>query len=169
VSLSFIIPLTTVVVAVYFFKRSSDEIAYLAAIIAVVGLLLTLVLAPWQIQLLLLVVAAVYTKILWQTPPSVETTEEPEAENKTTLLYRGSNYEHETSNVEVAEVEVERKYRGQVWKTNNFEEAKAIPQTFQITYRGGRVNCQKYVTPPVEEIERSERDLTQPNESNPES
>lgn len=50
----FIIPLITALVSGYIFQKSADEMAYLTGIVALVSLILSLVLAPWQIQLLVL-------------------------------------------------------------------------------------------------------------------
>ncbi|MBE9227206.1 DUF4278 domain-containing protein [Phormidium sp. LEGE 05292] len=147
---SFMIPLTIVFVATYFFKKSADEIAYLSGIVIVIGLLLSLILAPWQIQLLLLVIAAISTLKLRQPNQTIT---EIEIDQKPSLLYRGSNYELNSSNpnnIEIADADLEGKYRGQVWK-NHLSEEPAIPQTFQLTYRGSTVECQKYVVPSEEE------------------
>lgn len=147
---SFMIPLTIVFVATYFLKKSSDEIVYLCGVVIVICLLFSLVLAPWQIQLLLLVIAAIST-LKFRQPN--QTITESEIDNKLPLLYRGSNYEHNASNpnnIEVADADLEGKYRGQVWKNHHTEEA-AIPQTFHLTYRGATVECQKYVALKEEE------------------
>ncbi|MFB2898352.1 DUF4278 domain-containing protein [Aerosakkonemataceae cyanobacterium BLCC-F50] len=165
---SFMIPLSIVFVATYFFKKSSDDIAYLCGIVIVICLLFSLILAPWQIQLLLLVLAALWTINLRQQNQTVV---EVEQENKPTLLYRGSNYEHNASNannIEVAEADLEGKYRGQVWK-NHHKEETAIPQTFHLTYRGATVECQKYVALKDEEeaeIKANGHSPTDRNDSN---
>ena len=146
---TFMIPLTIVLVATYFLKKSSDEIVYLCGIVAAIGLLLSLILAPWQIQLFLLAIAGLSTIKLGQQNQTVEI----EQDNKLPLLYRGNNYEHNSSNpnnIEVAETDLAGKYRGQLWKNDHSEAAK-IPQTFHLTYRGASVDCQKYVAPSNEE------------------
>lgn len=147
---SFMIPLTIVFVATYFLKKSSDEIVYLCGIIVIICLILSLILAPWQIQLLLLVITALST-IKWRQ--SSETITEIELENKPSLLYRGNNYELNTSdpdNIEVSEADLEGIYRGQIWK-NHPPEEDIIPQTFNLTYRGANAECQKYVASPDED------------------
>jgi hypothetical protein len=53
--LFFIIPLLTGLVTGYFLKQN-DEIAYISGLLTVITLILSLILAPWQIQLGLLVV-----------------------------------------------------------------------------------------------------------------
>ncbi|MFB2936328.1 DUF4278 domain-containing protein [Aerosakkonemataceae cyanobacterium BLCC-F154] len=142
---TFMIPLTIFIVATYFVKKSSDEIVYLCGLIAIVGLLLSLILAPWQIQLFLLVIAGLSTLKLRQPNQTVL---EIEPTNKLSLLYRGSNYEHSSvsNNHEVAETDLTGKYRGQVWQNHHSEAAK-IPQIFHLRYRGANLDCQKYVAP----------------------
>lgn len=62
--LPFLIPLTTAIVAGYIFKNSADEMAYLTGLVTLVSLILSLVLAPWQLQLLVLMLVLVSTKRL---------------------------------------------------------------------------------------------------------
>ncbi len=52
--LFFLIPLATGLVSGYIFQKSADEMAYLSGIVALISLIFSLVLAPWQIQLLVL-------------------------------------------------------------------------------------------------------------------
>jgi len=63
-ALSFLIPLFTGLITGYIFKKGVDEIAYFAGILAVISLIISLVLAPWQIQLLLLIVVLITTQRL---------------------------------------------------------------------------------------------------------
>ena len=64
--LFFLIPLITALLTSYIFKKSSDEMAYLTGIITLVSLILCLVLAPWQLQLLVLGLVLFSTKKLLQ-------------------------------------------------------------------------------------------------------
>jgi hypothetical protein len=64
--LFFLIPLCTALVTGYLFKKSTDEIAYLAGMFTVISLILSLVLAPWQIQLGLLIIVLIMTNRLLQ-------------------------------------------------------------------------------------------------------
>ncbi len=63
-ALSFLIPLFTGLITGYIFKKGVDEITYFAGILAVISLIISLVLAPWQIQLLLLIVVLITTERL---------------------------------------------------------------------------------------------------------
>ena len=64
--LFFLIPLSICVITGYIFNRCSDEVGYLAGLFAIISLVLSLILAPWEIQVLLLVVVLVTTKKLLQ-------------------------------------------------------------------------------------------------------
>ncbi|MGI2907521.1 hypothetical protein [Tolypothrix sp. VBCCA 56010] len=63
-TLSFLIPLFTSLITGYIFKKGVDEIFYFAGILAVISIVISLVLAPWQIQLLLLIAVLISTQIL---------------------------------------------------------------------------------------------------------
>ena len=62
--LFFLIPLLTCIVAGYIFKYSADELAYLTGSVTLVCLILSLVLAPWQLQLFVLVIVTISTRRL---------------------------------------------------------------------------------------------------------
>ncbi|MBW4644882.1 MAG: hypothetical protein KME23_18140 [Goleter apudmare HA4340-LM2] len=61
---SFLVPLFTGLLTGYLVKKTNDEIAYLGGVFAIISLILSLVLAPWQIQLMLLIIVLVSTKKL---------------------------------------------------------------------------------------------------------
>jgi predicted membrane protein len=65
-NLFFLIPLTASLLASYICKNSADELAYLTAVIAAASLILSLVIAPWQLQLLVIAFVLVSTKKLLQ-------------------------------------------------------------------------------------------------------
>lgn len=62
--LFFLIPLMTCLASGYIFKSCADEMAYLTGIITIISLVLSLVLAPWQLQLLILMFVMTSTKQL---------------------------------------------------------------------------------------------------------
>lgn len=62
--LPFLIPLTTCLIAGYLFKSSADEMAYLTGTVTIVSFVLSLILAPWQIQLLVLTLVIISSKHL---------------------------------------------------------------------------------------------------------
>ncbi|MBD2166151.1 hypothetical protein H6G04_17290 [Calothrix membranacea FACHB-236] len=63
-ALFFLVPLCTALITGYFVKQSTDEIAYIAGVFGFICFILSLVLAPWQIQLLLLIVVLLGTNKL---------------------------------------------------------------------------------------------------------
>jgi amino acid permease len=62
--LTFLIPLLTALISGYLFTKSTDEIGYFAGGIAIISFIICLVLAPWEIQLLLLVLVLASTQKL---------------------------------------------------------------------------------------------------------
>ncbi len=65
-NLTFLIPLTTCLVCGYVFKKCADEMAYLTGSVTIVSLILSIIIAPWQIQLLVLAYVMFSTKKLLQ-------------------------------------------------------------------------------------------------------
>ncbi|MFN6536277.1 MAG: hypothetical protein RM021_007865 [Nostoc sp. EkiNYC01] len=72
-ALFFLIPLCTALATGYLFKKSTDEIAYLAGVFAAISLIFSLVLAPWQIQFGLLIIVFLITNKLLQENDSKQT------------------------------------------------------------------------------------------------
>ncbi|MBE9231725.1 hypothetical protein IQ231_08485 [Cuspidothrix issatschenkoi LEGE 03284] len=63
--LFFLMTLVTGVITSYLFKRNDDEITYIAGILTAVIFIVSLVLAPWQIQFgMLMFVVIVSNKLL---------------------------------------------------------------------------------------------------------
>ncbi len=71
--LFFLIPLCAGLAIGYFVKKSSDEIAYLAGVFAAISFIFSLVLAPWQIQVGLLIFVLMITNRLLQENESKQT------------------------------------------------------------------------------------------------
>jgi hypothetical protein len=63
-ALFFLVPLLTGLVTGYLSKKCHDEVAYLISVFTVISLFVSLVLAPWQIQLLLLILVLISTQRL---------------------------------------------------------------------------------------------------------
>ncbi len=64
--LFFLIPLFTGLIAGYFLNKKNDEIGYIAGVLTAISLIFCLILAPWQVQLGLLVVVLFGSKKLLQ-------------------------------------------------------------------------------------------------------
>lgn len=115
---SFTIWLIVSLVAVYIYANSDDEISYLCATISVVSIIGSLVLAPWQIKLLLLVLLLIGQQLPWLKKSIV-----PSQTNK--LVSLSSNGE---SNPKQAKDDTEDKQQDLV-------ETASRP-TFELKYRG---------------------------------
>lgn len=115
--LSFTIWLIVSLVAVYVYANSNDEMAYLCATISVVSIIASLVLAPWQIKLLLLVLVLMSQNLRWVKQSTVP--------SQTNNLVSLSNNE---SQPKAAADQTERKQRDLV-------ETASHP-AFELKYRG---------------------------------
>jgi predicted membrane protein len=134
-TLLFVIPIFTGLVAGYIFKKSTDEIGQIIGVVAAISLALGLILAPWQVQLLLLIVVFVSTKkLLQQNEYKLKSQEKDQEqlnnhqnqelissqaqkiETEAILKYRGSNYQAPDVNVEIQDREVVGRYRGIPWR-----------------------------------------------------
>lgn len=62
--LFFLVPLMTGVVSAYIFNKSAEEMADLSGLVTIVSIILTLILAPWQLQLLVLIAVIISTRRL---------------------------------------------------------------------------------------------------------
>lgn len=60
----FLAPLGIAATAFFIYERSCDEIAILSAVTAITGVLFSLILAPWQLQLIALVVGLILSQRL---------------------------------------------------------------------------------------------------------
>ena len=114
---SFTIWLIVSLIAVYIYANSNDEMAYLCATISVVSIIASLVLAPWQIKLLLLVLVLIGQQLPWLKKSIVP--------SQTKKLASLSNDE---SKPKAALDDTEGKHRELV--------ETAGSQTFELKYRG---------------------------------
>jgi hypothetical protein len=64
--LFFLIPLFTGLITGYFLNKKNDEIGYIAGVLTAISLIFSLILAPWQVHLGLLVVVLFGSKKLLQ-------------------------------------------------------------------------------------------------------
>lgn len=147
-SLLFLMPMAIFLIAAYVFKNSTDEMAYLAASISLVSLVISLFLAPWQLQLLLLML--VLLSNTGQRLPSNQPVES-QTQEKSKLLYRGANYELPPAQLEGTSQEITGTYRGRVWRANDVVNVPSEPQPFNLKYRGVSVSNQKALVPVVKE------------------
>jgi hypothetical protein len=145
-----IIPLGLALVVYYILKHATDEIAYIATAILVVSLIVSLIIAPWQFQFLLLLLVLLSNIRIWQKTEDIEDDLSP-ADPKINMSYRGINYAVQPKNALAANEEVKKaemiigKYRGQVLKTHFPQHTQVQSKTtsnFEIQYRGIKVKPQ---------------------------
>ncbi len=161
-SFTFLIPMAIFLIAAYIFKNSTDEISYLAASISLISLFFSLLLAPWPLQLLLLVLILFSNRGQWVPSQNLVKSQE---EEKIKLLYRGANYELPIPTSEVTEVEVTGKYRGQVWRTRQLVKAPVSQQPLSLKDRGASVAGEQVLSPEVKEtLTDSVEDSTPPRQ-----
>jgi hypothetical protein len=127
----FVISLAIALIAFYLCQKSADEMAYLCGVISVVSLIVSLVLAPWQLKLLLLVL--VFISQRWWFLRNSRTELQP---NQPITLSDRENYQLTTPTTKMVESEMTRLYRGQVCKPSNLEQPNASEQSFDLKYRG---------------------------------
>ena len=160
--LLFLVPLTTGLVSGYLFKNAVDEMAYLTGVITIVSLFLSLVLAPWQLQLLLLVLVIISTRkflLLNQsqaefaetqsqflsnnsTNPQPALLESELGKQEMTSKYRGVSYKPPmTTAITTAQTERELigKYRGTSWN-RAIKQGSKLQANAKLKYRGARAS-----------------------------
>jgi hypothetical protein len=97
---SFLVPLGIGLIVGYKSLGSNHDIAHFVAIFAVINLLVSLVLAPWEIQILLLFVVAIAVQLLWakfDAKSDADVLSNLEANKESTLHYRGIDYQPPTT------------------------------------------------------------------------
>jgi hypothetical protein len=151
--IGFLIPLALGLTSGYVSKKCCDEMAYLTVSIAFVSLIISLVIAPWQVQLLLLVFVFLSSnKILHQQElRALNNIHKPLKENnnnqhksssyesqqtptQTLRKYGGANRPALDISVQKEETQLVKKYRGLPWGNNELKESKEreIDTNFQL-------------------------------------
>ncbi|MCT7950586.1 DUF4278 domain-containing protein [Ancylothrix sp. C2] len=161
---SFLWPLLFAGIVFFILKHSADEIAYMSVAVFIVCLLVSLVVAPWQVQFLLLVLVLLGTQRLSQPgdvgvdvggeqggffaglknsakvvdggrQDAVVSGDEGLHEH---LSYRGVDYEVDLPVVEETKQEITGRYRGQVWSSHEVKPSD-LPPPVEIKYRGATI------------------------------
>jgi hypothetical protein len=147
--LLFLIPLGTGLILTYLSRSFEEEVVYLINVLTIISFSLSLIIAPWQIQLFILVVLLI--KIQRFLPKikdeSLEVkTENPQSnqvENRT-IKYRGVTYKLHSTETSITEGEIVGKYRGRVLHSHklqdNLDLKQKSNQKYHLKYRGVNVN-----------------------------
>jgi hypothetical protein len=147
----FIIPLAIGLLMAYFWKKAPDELGYLVGSAMILALLLSVILAPWQIKILLLIPVILSSSQLLDSPQTVVAQGDKNTLNKeenkpipelntSELTYRGSHYKATPTEPEaVSPREITGKYRGGIWTASPIKkETIELPE--KMKYRGATVN-----------------------------
>lgn len=151
--LFFLVPLTAGLVSGYIMQKSADEMAYLTGTIAIVSLILSLIVAPWQLQLLILMLVIISTRrLLLLNHSQLDLAAKPEEQRgsersaatlpsapaKPMLMVKHSGVSHQPTPALIAATkqEITGKYRGSTWKVPSSKQARALPTTYKLKYRG---------------------------------
>ncbi|MGA1622687.1 MAG: DUF4278 domain-containing protein [Synechocystis sp.] len=144
---SFLLPLGIGLIVGYKSLGSNHDIAHIVAVFAVINLLISLLLAPWEIQIILLVVVAIAVRLLWIKFESKGESDSSAAladSQLSKLQYRGIGYQApETSDVsekKASQEKVVKCYRGINYQSPESSAAAPpeLPKTV-IKYRGKEV------------------------------
>ncbi|MFM1841485.1 MAG: hypothetical protein RLZZ490_216 [Cyanobacteriota bacterium] len=144
---SFLVPLGIGLIVGYKSLGSNHDIAHLVAVFAVINLLVSLLLAPWEIQIILLGVGAIAVRLLWvkfdhQTDAAQSGNLQENQASK--LQYRGISYQSCGAIESPEQTEQAVKcYRGINYQSPkpSSEVAQAIPKKV-IKYRGTEIRSQ---------------------------
>ena len=135
--LLFLLPLTTSLLSGYLCKKSADEMAYLTGTATVVSLILALILAPWQIQLLILCVTIFGTKKLLLK--NLSKSESNSTAQSITQSDRPQIAIPSISSENDAVAEVKGMYRGAPWLSSQEKTPAPQPDPANLKYRGASV------------------------------
>jgi hypothetical protein len=145
----FIIPLAIGLLMAYFWKKAPDELGYLVGSAMIIALLLSVILAPWQIKILLLIPVVLSSSQLLDSPQTVVAQGEKNTLNKeenkpipelntSELTYRGSHYQSAPEPGALTPKEIQGKYRGGIWTVSpRKQETIELPE--KMKYRGASV------------------------------
>ncbi len=144
--LTYLLPLSIGLIVGYKSLGSNHDIAHLVAVFAFINLLVSLIIAPWEVQVILMIIVAFAVKLLWQKIDDKITSQELEGlENKNIkndLQYRGVSYGSNQSKIALDKEEKTVKcYRGISYESSppHAEETTDIPEKM-IKYRGVHVS-----------------------------
>jgi membrane protein implicated in regulation of membrane protease activity len=132
----FIVSLAISLIAYYVFEHSADEISYLSAAISLVGLLVSIVSAPWQLLLLLfLLVAIAGRQLWWPQKANLDLKQNQKVKPDSPQVKNNPS----ASSIKVTEGAMGGKYRGQIWKSGNQQQTPVSNSEFELKYRGAPI------------------------------
>ncbi len=147
----FILLCTFLITSYFFLKKNYSEIAHLVGIFGTIGLIVILILAPWQILLLVLISVLISRSCEYYTSKLISTETEylqqPISKFKAdyNLSYRGfyycANSNTKSDKVAISQVSYKLSYRGNIYHIcipyNAQTPRLTSPSvTYQLSYRG---------------------------------
>ena len=137
---TFLLPLTIGLIVGYKAWGSRHDIAHLAVTFSAISLLTSLLLAPWEVQIILLILTAIIAKVLWENfdnKNSLQQSETSENQDKE-LHYRGISYDTKKIDTPINNTEKTIKcYRGIDYESSGASAQKTNETPDKvIKYRG---------------------------------
>jgi hypothetical protein len=134
----FLIPLLTALVAFYITYHSDTEISYLTGAVTVFTLVLSLILAPWELQLLILILIIAWSQKIWFKLETTNISESHKSQKKevNSLVSEGST----NSSAKEQESSIIGKYRGISWQKPNLPSLSTPLPKANLKYRGNCIN-----------------------------
>ncbi len=150
--LLFLIPLSLGMIFSYIFRDTDEDIAYLTNIIILVNFAVSLIIAPWQVQLIILVILLITVRrfllknqqeITQEGNVKTEVIGEELSQNnqdKNTIKYRGVSYEIHSTEANITEGEIVGKYRGKELHSHKIPDNLVVKNDhnpkYHLKYRG---------------------------------
>jgi membrane protein implicated in regulation of membrane protease activity len=104
-------------ICAYIFRHSSDGLTFVAASILIISFFLSLLVAPWPIEFLLLILVLLSNRRHFLASQSLAQPEQQE-EKKIQLSYRGAKYETTAAPTNKSIGKITGKYRGHDWRVH---------------------------------------------------
>lgn len=142
-SLFFLIPLAVAIFSAYLSRKTTQEIAYLTGTITILSLLISLIIAPWQLQLVIVLIILIIARQLWQQLNALEQSSE--------VVVIDTNNPESNQGLESStsqENSTEKKYRGLIYNSDSYLKKSwqimaNIPFSQECKYRGNPLKVKK--------------------------
>ena len=131
-NLAFLIPLVTGIGASYVAKRASDEIGYLMGSLTFFSFILSLIIAPWEVKMVVLAIAIASSYKFWR-----QVDEDGELEPEDSQL---SEVESDQQNTSLEQEKLMGTYRGKPYYIKVSQQRTQSQRKGNLKYRGVSVN-----------------------------
>ena len=131
-NLAFLIPLVTGIGASYVAKRASDEIGYLMGSLTFFSFILSLIIAPWEVKMVVLAIAIASSYKFWR-----QVDEDGELEPEDSQL---SEVESDQQNTSLEQEKLMGTYRGKPYYIKVSQQQPQPQRKRNLKYRGVSLN-----------------------------